>query len=164
MLRFCICTLLLWHTFVYSMNIRSNQEIMKRKIADGIKLSKNIFFGCAFYNIQIKKILAIESLSTSTNSKFLLDRVSSLDSSSYKPGIQIDDIHFPIWFNGQWKTTSIFSDISIPLGVEVIGGKPVYDRAIKDLNTEIEYISRFKTDEKGIYIYCFQGLIVNITN
>ena len=134
----------------YSLHIiRSNQEVVKNQLANVIHTSKSIFFAITLNNIQANKVSADETALLSIKSKILLDRVTSLDYSSYKPGIEINDIYFPSWFNGKWKTTSIFTDISVPLGLEVIGGKPVYDRALKDLNSELTYISRFQPDLKG---------------
>jgi hypothetical protein len=54
------------------------------------------------------------------------DRLGSFDSSIYKPGIKTNDIYYPKWFQGSWKSCSIFDAIEAPLGIDVIGGKTVY--------------------------------------
>lgn len=70
-------------------------------------------------------------------------RLGSFDSSTYKPGIKTNDIYYPKWFQGSWKSCSIFDAIEAPLGIDVIGGKTVYQAAQNDLNSELCYTSKF---------------------
>lgn len=76
-------------------------------------------------------------------SEILLDRVSSEDYSAFRPGLRISDFDLPAAFTGEWNTSSIFLNLVAPLGVDAVGGFPVYERARRDLNTALSYVSRF---------------------
>lgn len=76
-------------------------------------------------------------------SEVLLDRVSSEDYSAFRPGLRISDFDLPAAFTGEWNTSSIFLNLVAPLGVDAVGGFPVYERARRDLNTALSYVSRF---------------------
>lgn len=43
-------------------------------------------------------------------------RLSSSDSSSYRPGVKVSDVFYPQWFQGDWKSCSVFDTIECPLG------------------------------------------------
>lgn len=76
-------------------------------------------------------------------SEVLLDRVSSEDYSAFRPGLRIGDFDLPTAFIGEWNTSSTFLNLIAPLGVDAVGGFPVYERARRDLNTSLSYVSRF---------------------
>ena len=76
-------------------------------------------------------------------SEVLLYRVSSEDYSAFRPGLRISDFDLPAAFIGEWNTSSTFLNLVAPLGVDAVGGFPVYERARRDLNTALSYVSRF---------------------
>ncbi|KAJ1428074.1 hypothetical protein B484DRAFT_450040 [Ochromonadaceae sp. CCMP2298] len=81
----------------------------------------------------------------------LLERLESTEASTYKPGIKIKDFQFPQWFSGEWQVKSTFEDLYAPLGPEVMGGKPIYDRALSELHTALDYVVRFRPPLEGEY-------------
>eukprot|EP01041_Mallomonas_annulata_P001438 gene1438-2768_t len=86
---------------------------------------------------------AVESLLLKSNS-YLGRRASSMDSLEYKTGVSSDDVYYPIDFQGKWNVSSIFREVTAPLGVEVFGGQPVFDAALKDVNSSLNYVAKFK--------------------
>lgn len=63
-----------------------------------------------------------------------------------------------IRFGGVWNTTSRSESVEAPLGVTAFGGERVYNASLQDLNTELEYLSRFKTLQNGMHMYIFRFL------
>ena len=47
-------------------------------------------------------------------------------------------------FNGVWLASSLFSKVDAPLGEAPFGGPGVLETVRKDLNTTLEYKTRFK--------------------
>mmetsp|Transcript_1304 Transcript_1304/g.2112 ORF Transcript_1304/g.2112 Transcript_1304/m.2112 type:complete len:393 (+) Transcript_1304:56-1234(+) len=81
----------------------------------------------------------------------ILRRLQTGDSSSFHPGITNEDFYFPSWFQGDWRTHSVFTTIETPIGVDAMGGQPVYDRTVKDLNTALDYVVRFDASNNAAF-------------
>jgi hypothetical protein len=73
-------------------------------------------------------------------------RVRSFDSNEYRPGVKGTDVFYPASFNGIWKTQSIFRDVSAPLGIEIFGGRAIFEKTRSDLDTAIDYETAFRRD------------------
>ena len=93
--------------------------------------------------------LQFQALRNSTT--FLSQRAISSDSTLYEPGILYPDIYYPNIFAGKWNVSSTFKDVYAPLGVDVFGGELVYKAALKDLNSTLNYITKYKNLTDGIY-------------
>ena len=71
---------------------------------------------------------------------FYMARAQSLyDADSYRPGLKYDDVYYPDWLRGDWRTVSNFTEVSAPLGEVLFGGKSVFETINKDLNSALTY-------------------------
>ena len=92
---------------------------------------------------------------------FLQKRVQSFDALEYRPGITEEDVLYPPWFLGKWKVASKFTDFTYPLGAEAHQG-PSYNTTMKELNTILEYVCKFKSDLKRSSDYCIADRLYNV--
>lgn len=79
---------------------------------------------------------------TAVDDGYLKKRVDSFDADQYRPGIQDDDVYYPEWLSGKWKSTSKFVAFEYPLQ-KSFGGQP-NNVTEKELGNVLEYICRFK--------------------
>ena len=92
-----------------------------------------------------KKSLTSNTITSNSNDN-LIKRLSNklIYSDSYKPGILSNDVYYPLFYNGLWKSSSRFTELYTPLGVDMFGGDKAYEIAKNDLGSILVYNSKFK--------------------
>lgn len=104
---------------------------------------------------------------------FYMARAQSLyDADSYRPGLKYDDVYYPDWLQGDWRTVSNFTEVSAPLGEVLFGGKSVFETINKDLNSALTYktsiiplpklLSLKEKEEKGHSTLLISDRVTNV--
>jgi len=53
------------------------------------------------------------------------------------------DVVYPSWFEGTWDSASTTKSVYAPLGVDLFGGEGMWEKANKDVDSTINYKSKF---------------------
>lgn len=103
----------------------------------------------------------LKSVHSSITKDFLQKRVQSFDATEYRPGLAQEDVMYPSWFLGKWKAASKFVDFTYPLGAEAHQG-PSYNTTMKELDSVLEYVCKFKPDPTRSSDECIADRLYNV--
>jgi hypothetical protein len=134
------CLLLIPLQSSASLTPKTNQDMFRLSITSTQRrLAQVCFIG--FSSLKVSPSSALTT-PKATDIGYLKRRVDSFDTDQYRPGIQDDDVYYPEWLNGKWKSASKFVAFDYPLQ-KSFGGQPK-NATEKELGSVLEYICRFK--------------------
>ena len=135
-----------------------NSQKFPRSIKESFLNSVGIYYRKIYTGIPLF-IFTKSSFAATKTDDFLYKRSISFDSNQYQPGISSKDVYYPLWFEGKWKTSSNFTSFKYPLDVNFGGSS--YNKTLSELYSSLEYISKFKVDQK-INEKCISDRLYNV--
>ena len=141
------------------------RSIVQQSLLAGTILAPDASIGAIPSPSSVQPILTPSSSSKPPQSSiprdFLQRRVLSFDAAEYRPGLAEEDVLYPSWFLGKWKASSKFVDFTYPLGAEAHQG-PSYNTTLKELNSVLEYVCKFKPDPMKSSDTCIADRLYNV--
>jgi len=59
------------------------------------------------------------------------------------------DIFYPSWLTGRWSASSTTTSVTAPCSIALFGGQRLYERAVAEIGSSLEYECRFVPYEGG---------------